>query len=199
MQGLKLFLCVSFILISTDKAVNPSSVMGATKRLAELICQSNSSEKSTKFSIVRFGNVLGSSGSVIPRFREQIKNNGPVTVTSPEMQRYVMTIQEASQLVIQAGSLSKGGEVFVLDMGRSIKIYDLAVKMIHLSGNMVIKNKSNQKKGIRIKIIGLRQGEKLYEELFSNKNFKKSAHPKIFYANENFISYKILKNILKDF
>ena len=157
------------------------NVMGATKRISEIICQSLSKEqKITKFSIVRFGNVVSSSGSVIPLFKKQILQGGPVTVTDKKITRFFMTKTEASQLVIQAGSLSKGGEVFVLDMGRSIKIYDLAVKMIHLSGNMVIKNKSNQKKGIRIKIIGLRQGEKLYEELFSNKNFKNQLIQKFF-------------------
>ncbi|OUU26497.1 MAG: hypothetical protein CBB97_07930 [Candidatus Endolissoclinum sp. TMED37] len=188
-----------FILISSDKAVRPMNVMGATKRISEIICQSLSNEQNkTKFSIVRFGNVMSSSGSVIPLFKKQIFNGGPVTVTDKKITRFFMTKIEASQLVIQAGSLSKGGEVFVLDMGKPIKIFDLAVKMIHLTGNKVNTNKDKQGDGISIKITGLRSGEKLYEELFSNDNFIKSSHPKIFCANEKYINYRSLKIILKN-
>ena len=187
----------SFILISTDKAVNPSSVMGATKRLAELICQSNSSEKSTKFSIVRFGNVLGSSGSVIPRFRKQIKNNGPVTVTSPEMQRYVMTIQEASQLVIQAAAISEKNKILILDMGQPIKIVDLAKKMIHLSGKSFYFSNSNKDGDIEIKFTGIRDGEKYNEELLYLDNTKKTIHPRIMIAEEPKVDKEQLLNTLK--
>ena len=196
----------NFVFISTDKAVRPTNVMGATKRLAELTLQalnSNNLEKSnkikTKFSIVRFGNVLESSGSVIPKFREQIKKGGPITLTHKEITRYFMTVTEASQLVIQAGAMANGGDVFVLDMGEPIKIYDLASKMIELSG-LSIKHSLNLKGDIEIKITGLRAGEKLYEELLLSKNPIKTKHPKIFRSNEPFIGYKELErdiNLLK--
>ena len=184
----------NFVFVSTDKAVRPTNTMGATKRLAELCLQAfnnniNKDSKSklkTKFSIVRFGNVLQSSGSVIPKFRDQIKKGGPVTLTHKEITRYFMTITEAAQLVIQAGALSKGGDVFVLDMGEPIKIYDLAVKIIELSG-LKVKDSKNPEDGIEITITGLRPGEKLYEELLLSENPVKTKHPKIFRSKEPFI------------
>ena len=184
----------NFVFVSTDKAVRPTNTMGATKRLAELCLQAfnnkiineKKSKIKTKFSIVRFGNVLQSSGSVIPKFRDQIKNGGPVTLTHKEITRYFMTITEAAQLVIQAGALSKGGDVFVLDMGEPIKIYDLAVKMIELSG-LKLKDSKNTEGSIEITVTGLRPGEKLYEELLLSENPVKTKHPKIFRSKEPFI------------
>ena len=173
-----------FVLISTDKAVRPPNVMGATKRVAELILQAKAEAQSdTIFSIVRFGNVLGSSGSVIPLFISQIEAGGPVTVTHKEVTRYFMTIMEASQLVIQAGFLSNGGDVYVLDMGEPVKIVELAELMVQLSGK-TIKNAENPDGDIEIKITGLRPGEKLYEELLIDANAAGTAHPKILVANE---------------
>ena len=182
--------------------------MGATKRLAELCLQAlnkkynqtNDKNNNTKFSIVRFGNVLDSSGSVIPKFRDQIKKGGPLTLTHQEITRYFMTITEAAQLVIQAGALAKGGDVFILDMGQPIKIYDLALRMVELSG-LSIKDKLNNKGDIEIQITGLRPGEKLYEELLLSENPKKTKHPKIFRSEEPFIEYAKLEkeiNSLKE-
>ena len=187
----------NFVFISTDKAVRPTNFMGASKRIAEISLQAlnhNNSSK-TNFSIVRFGNVLDSSGSVIPKFREQIKNGGPITLTHPKITRYFMTITEAAQLVIQAGSMAKGGDVFLLDMGEPIKIYQLAKRMIELSGKS-IKNKKNPKGDIEIKIIGLRPGEKLYEELLLSDSPIKTKHPKIFKSKEPFIEIdKLIKEM----
>ena len=165
-----------FVMVSTDKAVNPTSVMGCTKRIAEMFVQSMNKESSTRFVAVRFGNVLGSRGSVIPLFKKQIAKGGPVTVTDAEMKRYFMTIPEASQLVLQAGAMAKGGEVFVLDMGKPVRIYDLAKDLIKLSGFIPDKD-------IEIKITGLRPGEKLFEELLSAEDgTEKTTHSKIFIA-----------------
>ena len=189
----------NFVFISTDKAVRPTNIMGATKRLAELSLQAlnekniiaSEVKSKTKFSIVRFGNVLDSSGSVIPKFRDQIKNGGPITLTHLQITRYFMTIMEAAQLVIQAGAMAKGGDVFVLDMGKPIKIYDLALRMIELSG-LSLKNSSNLNGDIEIKITGLRPGEKLYEELLLSKSPIKTKHPKIFRSKEPFILHEEL-------
>jgi len=173
------------VLISTDKAVRPTNVMGATKRLAELILQDLAERHvgKTIFSMVRFGNVLGSSGSVVPKFHAQISQGGPVTVTHPEITRYFMTIFEAAELVIQAGSMAEGGDVFVLDMGDSVKIVDLARRMIHLHGFRV-SDEPGEGKGIEIIFTGLRPGEKLYEELLIGEDVTGTAHPKIMRANE---------------
>ena len=184
----------NFVLISSDKAVRSTNIMGATKRLSEICVQSlhdNHNQKS-KFAIVRFGNVLESSGSVIPKFKSQIKKGGPVTLTHPDVTRYFMTIIEASQLVIQAGAMAEKCEVFVLDMGESIKIKDLIVNMIKLSG-LSIKNDKNLDGDIEIKITGLRPGEKLYEELLIGENPQKTYHEKIQKAQDPFISFSKLK------
>jgi FlaA1/EpsC-like NDP-sugar epimerase len=180
----------TFVLISTDKAVRPTNVMGASKRFSELILQSLNADplsEQTKFVMVRFGNVIDSSGSVIPLFRDQINIGGPVTVTHEDVTRYFMTIPEASQLVIQAGSMANGGEVFVLDMGQSVKIYDLAVKMIKLSG-LSLKNSDNPEGDIEIEFSGLRPGEKLYEELLIGENVSTTQHNRIMMANEKYLS-----------
>jgi len=174
----------TFVLISTDKAVRPTNIMGSTKRLAELSLQALSkSNVKTTFCMVRFGNVLGSSGSVVPLFREQISKGGPVTITHKDITRFFMTIPEASQLVIQAGAMAKGGDVFVLDMGEPVKIYDLAVKMVHLMG-LEIKNKENPEGDIELQYSGLRPGEKLYEELLIGENIIATEHQRIMSANE---------------
>jgi len=193
-------------LISTDKAVRPSNIMGASKRLAELIFQAYASrfnslenfeenkDNGTKFSIVRFGNVLNSSGSVVPLFKEQISNGGPITLTSKNVIRYFMTVPEAAQLVIQATTLAEGGEVFLLDMGAPVKIYDLAKQMIKLSG-LRVKDASNRNGDIEIITTGLRPGEKLYEELLIDAKSKPTKHPLIYKANEPFFAYE---DLIKD-
>lgn len=181
----------SFVLISTDKAVRPTNVMGTTKRMAELGLQAlaeqeNKKTNGTRFCMVRFGNVLGSSGSVIPLFKKQIAAGGPVTVTHPDITRFFMTIPEAAQLVIQAGAMGKGGDVFVLDMGEPVKITDLATNLIHLSG-LDVKSESNPHGDIEIQFAGLRPGEKLYEELLIGDNVKKTAHERIMTAHEVYL------------
>lgn len=173
-----------FVLVSTDKAVRPTNIMGATKRFAELFVQGISALHSkTEFAIVRFGNVLGSSGSVVPLFTQQIRNGGPLTVTHPDIIRYFMTIPEASQLVIQAGTLGKNGEVFVLDMGEPVRIADLAKKMAHLMGFRIARS-DKEVGSIQIKYTGLRPGEKLYEELLIDEGETRTEHPRIMAANE---------------
>jgi len=186
---------LNFVLISSDKAVRPTNIMGASKRLAEICIQAlhhDHKEKQTKFAIVRFGNVLQSSGSVIPKFKEQIMQGGPITLTDPEVTRYFMTIKEASQLVIQAGAMSESCNVFVLDMGKSVKIKDLIYKMIKLSG-LTIKDAKNLEGDIEVKITGLRPGEKLYEELLIGDNPQKTYHEKIQKAQDPFIPLDQLK------
>lgn len=176
----------TFVAISTDKAVRPTNVMGATKRMAELACQAlAASQTMTTISMVRFGNVLGSSGSVVPLFNRQLAAGGPLTVTHPDVTRYFMTIPEAAQLVIQAGAMAEGGEVFVLDMGESVKIVDLAKRMIRLSGHVVKGEDTDPNEGITIEFVGLRPGEKLYEELIiGGDNIEKTGHSRIMKAHE---------------
>jgi len=186
----------TFVLISTDKAVRPTNVMGTTKRMAELALQALAKEKhSTRFCMVRFGNVLGSSGSVVPLFRKQIALGGPVTVTHPDITRYFMTIPEASQLVIQAGAMGKGGDVFVLDMGESVKIVDLAIKMIHLSG-FKVKDALNPDGDIAVNFSGLRPGEKLYEELLIGDDVTGTDHERIMSAHEVMLPWEQYSEIL---
>ena len=189
----------TFVAISTDKAVRPTNVMGATKRMAELACQAlAASQNTTIISMVRFGNVLGSSGSVVPLFNKQIAKGGPVTVTHPDVTRYFMTIPEAAQLVIQAGAMAKGGEVFVLDMGKPVKIVDLAKRMIHLSGFKVKGEMTNPQEGIAIEYVGLRPGEKLYEELIiGGDNIDKTSHELIMQARENRVELAVLEDVLQ--
>jgi FlaA1/EpsC-like NDP-sugar epimerase len=188
-----------FVLISTDKAVRPTNVMGASKRLAEMCLQAlfalNAKTSKTKLSMVRFGNVLDSSGSVIPRFRKQIRDGGPITLTHPEITRFFMTIPEAAQLVIQAGAMAKGGDVFVLDMGESVKIADLAKRMIELSG-LSVRNSDNPDGDIEITVTGLRPGEKLYEELLLGDNPQPTLHPKIQRAQDPFTPWAQLETDL---
>lgn len=201
----------NFVLISTDKAVRPTNVMGSTKRLAEMTLQALSHElapvlfgdggnvsqvNKTRFTMVRFGNVLGSSGSVIPLFYKQIKAGGPLTVTHPKITRYFMTIPEAAQLVIQAGSMGKGGDVFVLDMGEPVHIVELAEKMIHLSG-FSVRSERNPVGDIAIEFTGLRPGEKLYEELLIGDNVLATGHPMIMSANEDHLPWDELKDALR--
>ena len=186
----------TFVLISTDKAVRPTNVMGATKRMAELVLQGLAKrDHSTRFVMVRFGNVLGSSGSVVPLFKKQIRAGGPITVTHPDIIRYFMTIPEAAQLVIQAGAMGKGGDVFLLDMGDPVKIVDLAYKMTHLMG-LTIKDKENPDGEIAIEFSGLRPGEKLYEELLIDDNAQETYHQRILTANEKSISWMEVSRIL---
>jgi FlaA1/EpsC-like NDP-sugar epimerase len=202
----------NFVLISTDKAVRPTNIMGATKRLAEMVLQALNETKhsansrtlnernsavSTKtcFSMVRFGNVLGSSGSVVPLFREQIKSGGPITLTHPDITRYFMTIPEAAQLVIQAGAMGSGGDVFVLDMGEPVRIYDLATSIVELSG-LSLRNEKTPHGDIEIKVTGLRPGEKLYEELLIGDNPKPTQHPRILKAHEKFVPWEQLQGQL---
>ena len=189
----------SVVLISTDKAVRPTNVMGASKRLCEMILQALAEEPlhNTCFSMVRFGNVLGSSGSVVPLFRRQIKAGGPLTITDKEITRYFMTIPEAAQLVIQAGAMAEGGDVYLLDMGEPIKIIDLAHRMVELSGLSVRKN-GNQDGDIEIQVTGLRPGEKLYEELLIGTNAIETVNPRIFKANEHFIPWHELQGELEE-
>ena len=188
----------TFVLISTDKAVRPTNTMGATKRSAELVLQALSAKQSsTKFSMVRFGNVLGSSGSVIPLFKQQIKAGGPITVTDKDIIRYFMTISEAVELVIQAGAMGTGGDVFVLDMGEPVRIHDLAVKMIHLSG-LEVKDESHPDGDIEIKYTGLRAGEKLYEELLIGDNVSETDNPLIMRAQEEMLTWDELEPILNN-
>ena len=178
-----------FVLISTDKAVRPTNVMGASKRLAEMTLQALAPIKTeTKFSMVRFGNVLGSSGSVVPKFRQQIRDGGPITLTHTDVTRYFMTIPEAAQLVIQAAAMAKGGDVFVLDMGQPVKIIDLAKRMVELSG-LTLKDEQNPDGDIAIEVTGLRPGEKLFEELLIGDNPKPTIHPCIMKANEEFMPW----------
>jgi len=195
----------NFVLISTDKAVRPTNVMGSTKRVAEMsreaapvlfgVDEGVHHVNKTRFTMVRFGNVLGSSGSVIPRFYQQIRNGGPVTVTHPKITRYFMTIPEAAQLVIQAGSMGQGGDVFVLDMGQPVRIAELAEKLIHLSG-LSVRSEKNPQGDIAIEFTGLRPGEKLYEELLIGDNVSATEHPMIMRANEEHLDWDVLKDRL---
>jgi FlaA1/EpsC-like NDP-sugar epimerase len=185
-----------FILVSTDKAVRPTNIMGASKRIAEMTLQSLAERSSrTCFSMVRFGNVLGSSGSVIPLFRKQIQDGGPITLTDPEVTRYFMTIPEAAQLVLQAARMSEGGEVFILDMGEPVKIVDLAKRLIDLSG-LSLRDDKNPHGDIEIQVTGLRPGEKLYEELLIGDNPESTSHPRIMKARESFIAWDDLDILL---
>lgn len=190
----------NFILISTDKAVRPTNIMGASKRVCELILQARAAEPDIKtvFSMVRFGNVLGSSGSVVPRFRAQIAAGGPVTLTHRDITRYFMTIPEASQLVIQASAMAHGGEVFVLDMGEPVRIADLARSMIRLSG-LSVRDADNPDGDVEITETGLRPGEKLYEELLIGDNPEPTNHPRIMRARERLLSWRELKSTLEEF
>jgi len=189
----------TFVLISTDKAVRPTNFMGASKRFAELILQAYSSDNllshKTRMTMVRFGNVIGSSGSAIPLFQNQIRNGGPVTVTHPDVTRYFMSIPEAAELVIQAGAMGEGGDVFVLDMGRPVKIFELAKRLIKLSG-MELKDQENPDGDIEIIFTGLRPGEKLYEELLIGENVSSTEHKQILRAEEDFLSREELEKYL---
>jgi FlaA1/EpsC-like NDP-sugar epimerase len=209
----------NFVLVSTDKAVRPTNIMGATKRLAEMVLQalaehqrsprfarddgvgtthtvpvtaSVAKQSSTKFTMVRFGNVLGSSGSVVPLFREQIKNGGPITLTHPDITRYFMTIPEAAQLVIQAGAMGTGGDVFVLDMGQPVRIADLALRMVELSG-LSVRDEANPEGDIALQVTGLRPGEKLYEELLIGDNPQPTQHKRIMKAHEDLLPWDALQ------
>lgn len=186
-----------FVLVSTDKAVRPTSIMGASKRLAEMVLQALAVAKlGTKFSMVRFGNVLGSSGSVVPRFRQQIREGGPITLTHPDITRYFMTKAEAAQLVIQAGAMARGGDVFVLDMGQPVRIIDLARRVVELSG-LTLKDEQNPDGDIEIEITGLRPGEKLFEELLIGNNPETTSHPRIMKAHEEHIPWAKLEGRIR--
>jgi FlaA1/EpsC-like NDP-sugar epimerase len=186
-----------FVLISTDKAVRPTNIMGASKRLAEMVLQGLAGNaSSTKFTMVRFGNVLGSSGSVVPKFRQQIRDGGPITLTHADVTRYFMTIPEAAQLVIQAGAMAKGGDVFVLDMGEPVKIMDLARRIIELSG-LTVRDDDNPDGDIEIEVTGLRPGEKLYEELLIGDNPQPTSHPRIMKAREDCLPWSELEQKLQ--
>ncbi len=186
-----------FVLISTDKAVRPTNIMGASKRLSEMVLQALAiTDVNTKFSMVRFGNVLGSSGSVVPKFRQQIRSGGPITVTHRDITRYFMTISEASQLVIQSGAMMTRGDVFVLDMGQPVKIYELARRMTELAG-LTLKDERNPAGDIEIEIIGLRPGEKLYEELLIGGEPQPTSHPRIMKSREQFIEWNSLEDELQ--
>jgi FlaA1/EpsC-like NDP-sugar epimerase len=187
----------TFVLVSTDKAVRPTNTMGTTKRVAELILQALNqiTTHRTRFVMVRFGNVLGSSGSVLPVFKEQIRNGGPVTVTDPRIIRYFMTIPEAAQLVIQAGAMGEGGDVFVLDMGEPVQILEMAKKMIHLSG-LSVRDEINPAGDIEISFTGLRPGEKLYEELLIGDNVSSTNHPRVMRANEKLMEFAKVENLV---
>tara|TARA_B100000575_G_C23065668_1_gene613576 strand:- start:208 stop:1347 length:1140 start_codon:yes stop_codon:yes gene_type:complete len=185
----------TFVLISTDKAVRPTNIMGATKRFAELILQSQTEKNKTKMTMVRFGNVIGSSGSAIPLFQQQIKEGGPVTVTHPDVTRFFMSIPEAAELVIQAGAMGQGGDVFVLDMGEPMKIIELAKRLINLSGKEVIDD-NNSDGDIKIVFTGLRPGEKLYEELLIGNNVSPTEHSRILKAKEDYLTEEELKDKL---
>ena len=189
----------TFVLISTDKAVSPVNVMGATKRFAELVLQGlhQRDGSRTRFCMVRFGNVLASSGSVVPLFREQIQHGGPVTVTHPEIIRYFMTIPEAAQLVIQAGSMGEGGDVFVLDMGQPVRIRDLARRMIHLMG-LTVRDQADPEGDIAIEYMGLRPAEKLYEELLIGNDVTGTEHPMIMRAMEKSLPWNELQTHLDE-
>ena len=188
----------TFVLISTDKAVNPANVMGATKRLAELVLQALQERTTqTRFCMVRFGNVLASSGSVVPLFQEQIRRGGPVTVTHRDVIRYFMTIPEAAQLVIQAGSMAKGGDVFVLDMGRPVRIDDLARRLVNLMG-LTVRDANNPEGDIEIEYTGLRTAEKLFEELLIGTNVTGTDHPMIMRAMEHRLAWPRMEQILNE-
>ena len=186
----------TFVLISTDKAVNPTNVMGATKRVAEIVLQGlHERAEKTRFCMVRFGNVLASSGSVVPLFQEQIRQGGPITVTHPDVMRYFMTIPEAAQLVIQAGSMARGGDVFVLDMGKPVRIADLARRMVNLMG-MTVRDEQNPDGDIEIAFTGLRPAEKLFEELLIGSNVSGTEHPMIMRAVEHALSWQRVDELL---
>lgn len=189
----------NFTLISTDKAVRPTNIMGASKRMAELVLQALADKQSkTTFTMVRFGNVLGSSGSVVPLFKKQIRRGGPVTVTHPDIIRYFMLIPEAAQLVIQAGALGHNGQVFVLDMGEPVKILDLAKRMIHLMGMKEHTDGNPDEGDIEIRFTGLRPGEKLYEELLIGDNVEGTGHQKIMTASEEKLSWGQMEKLLNE-